>query len=106
VTLNDPAYIEAAQALARRMAAAGDDSPGDDPTDARLAAGYRMALLRAPGPATLEALRTLYDEAYHHYEATPEDASTLGVAGDDAAHAALTVAANTILNLDAFVTKE
>ena len=65
VTLNDPAYVEAAQALARRMAAAAKQ-----PVE-RLRSGYRMALFRDPPPGTLATLRSLYDGAIAHYRADP-----------------------------------
>src|SRR5262249_35659952 len=42
VTLNDPVYIEAAQALARRMAAASGDAV------AKAAFGFRLTLTRPP----------------------------------------------------------
>ncbi len=76
VTLNDPAYWEAAEALAARMEEAAD-SPEE-----QSAAGYLMALGRPPSEATRQTLASLAED-------TP-----------------LPVVANTILNLDAFLTKE
>ena len=76
VTLNDPAYWEAAEGLARRMAAAAD-SPA-----AQAAFGYELALGRPPSDATRATLTALAEDA------------------------PLPVVANTILNLDAFLTKE
>ena len=135
ITLNDPVYVEAAVALARRMQKAASDAPEE-----QLRAGYRLALQRDPPEATLEPLMSLYETALAQYRASPEDAAALvhikenafaGYEeaqqtdyGSEAAYAsrepasqaragsaspeegALTVAANAILNLDAFLTKE
>src|SRR5207342_1210973 len=43
VSLNDPVYIEAAQALARRMVAEGGNTPAD-----RARHGFRLVLARPP----------------------------------------------------------
>src|SRR5437667_5903944 len=50
VTLNDPVYIEAAQALARRMAA----HPGDPKQ--KTAFGFRLALTRPPSDREMQRL--------------------------------------------------
>jgi len=97
VGLNDPVYVETAQALANRMAEAGEEIP------AQLSAGYRHALGHDPDPATLSDLFSLFNEALAHYEAHEEDAQAMG---GTAVQAALAVVANTILNLDSFVMKE
>ena len=76
VTLNDPAFWEAAEALADRMGRAGST------TTEHVTAGYRMALGREPSADTRQTLVDLADNA------------------------SLPVAANAILNLDAFLTKE
>jgi len=99
VTLNDPAYVEAAQALARRMHASSA-------VEAQLRTGYRLALARDPDAETLQALRDLYDEAAQYYASDPVAATAMSSRDEAPEHAALTVVANAILNLDAFVTKE
>ena len=106
VTLNDPAFVEAAQALARRMI--DETPPGDDtlPIDTWLTKGYTLALAQPPDAQTLEALRTLYEEAVHHYTTAPDDATAMSGAAPAPEPAALTVVANAILNLDGFVMKE
>ncbi|GAB5518027.1 MAG: hypothetical protein RhofKO_02780 [Rhodothermales bacterium] len=88
VTLNDPVYVEAAQALARRM----EDAAAT--IDNRLRHGYRLALAEPPSEATLDQLRHLYTQAHLHYGETP-----------DASHQALTQVASVLLNLDAFMVK-
>lgn len=76
VTLNDPAFWEAAEGLAAKMKASGG-STGD-----QIKVGYRMALARDPSPETLTALIQLAKDS------------------------SLPVVANTILNLDEYLTKE
>jgi len=55
--LNDPVYVEATQAFARRVLA---ETPGRD-TDARLTHAFRLAVARSPRPEELAILRRLYD---------------------------------------------
>ena len=57
VTLNDPVYVEAAQALARRMIAAGATSQD------KIRAGYKACLARVPNDAEIARLTKLHDEA-------------------------------------------
>ena len=116
VTLNDPVYVEAAQALAGRMMAEG----GPDLQD-KLARGYRLALVREPEPKALRTLQALYHDALVHYRDRPDEGAALvhpvadttapplalaEEAAGQAEKAALTVVANAILNLDAFMMKE
>ena len=116
VTLNDPVYVEAAQALAERMRKeAGPDVRG------RLERGYRLALVREPAPEALRTLQALYDDALAHYRDRPDaGAAFVHPVADttapplvraeetsaNAEEAALVVVANAILNLDAFMMKE
>ncbi|MEQ9443445.1 MAG: DUF1553 domain-containing protein [Cyclobacteriaceae bacterium] len=98
VTLNDPVYVEAAQALARQMQGAGKAS------EEQLRFGYERALAHTIETEKLEKLETLYQEAKQYYQENPEE--VVEMAGEeDVALAALTVVANAILNLDEFVTK-
>ena len=113
VTLNDPVFVEAAAALARRMREDGGAS-----VDGRIRAGYRRALLIDPPDETLLALRKLYDGALAEYRTNATLAGGLfknidvrAPAADqrdsgDPETAALTVVANAIMNLDSFLTKE
>jgi hypothetical protein len=107
VTLNDPVYIEAAQALARRIL----QQPGDD--QQRLAWAFEQALLREPSAAELQSLTELLTDA--RSAATADEAAAARLATDplgplpegiktiDAA--AFTVVANVILNLDEMLMK-
>ncbi len=106
VTLNDPVYIEAAQALARRIVRASDE----DASGIRFA--FQQTLLREPNEAEtqrllklLNELRTYYDA--HGEEATPMATNPLGPMPADLSSkvtieslAAWTVISNVILNLD------
>ena len=105
VTLNDPVYVEAAQALARRMVREGGST---DPE--RAVRGFRLVLARQPSPAESERLVRLHDQALAGFKNDPDEAKklatdplgpvpadlTIGI--DDLA--AWTVVANVILNLD------
>ena len=95
VTLNDPVFVEAAQALARRM----DHENG-------ITTGYILALAHPPLPAEEAALQALHDDALRHYTEVPDDIPHMTSGASSARLAATTVVANAILNLDAFLTKE
>jgi hypothetical protein len=107
VLLNDPVFVECAQALARKMNACGAAA-----LDEQIAFGLRAALLREPRPAEIAALVSLYRERLEVYR--PDAAAAEKFASDplgplpsgtDVAHlAALTAVANVILNLDEFLT--
>ena len=92
VTLNDPAHLEFAQALARRMAAHAPDLPP------RLAHGWEIVTLEVPDPETLDTLTRLYQDALAEIKANPGDTAKLA---DSPEQAALVLVANTILNSDA-----
>jgi hypothetical protein len=108
VLLNDPVFVECAQALARKM-----DACGNGALDEQIAAGLRTALLREPRPAEIAALGDLYRERIAVYRQDAAAAEKLACdplgplpPGADPAHlAALTAVANVILNLDEFLTK-
>lgn len=106
VTLNDPVFLEAAAGLARRMTT--------DAADARSRAeqGLRLALVRPPRDGECEPLLRLQQTAQKRFESDSEQAETLvaacrGDRGDlpAAEFAAWIVVANSILNLDEFLTR-
>jgi hypothetical protein len=102
--LNDPVYIEAAQALARRILA---ESSSADP-QARLAWGFRLCLSRAPEPTESERLLALYSQEIARFRADDKAAQTMAGAkspADAAEIAAWTVVANVLLNLDETLNK-
>jgi hypothetical protein len=108
VTLNDPAFVEAAQALARRMAR----EAGSDSRD-RIRHGVRLAVVREPESREIDALVSLYDRRVTYYRGHRVEALKLATEplgplpdGWDAAElAALTSVGNVILNLDEFLTR-
>ena len=92
VTLNDPAHIEAARGLAERMR-----GHSEDPAE-QLRHGFFLVTQKPADPATLADLQQLLQEAAELYAADPETAAKLAASP---AQAALVLAANTLLNLDA-----
>jgi hypothetical protein len=103
VTLNDPCYVEAAQALGRRMCKDGGGS-----TESKAAHGFRLCLARPPREAELRRLVSVYESAESRYAADPAAATAMatdplgklpdGMEAPEAA--AWTVVANVLLNLD------
>ncbi|MEC7565993.1 MAG: DUF1553 domain-containing protein, partial [Planctomycetota bacterium] len=108
VTLNDPVYVEAAQALARRMMAEGGETISQ-----RLTYGFRLALSRPPHDQERQRLEALYVSVQQQYAEDPDSAMELatiplgplpeGVDADVAA--AWTVVGNVLLNLDETLAK-
>ncbi|MEX0716327.1 MAG: PSD1 and planctomycete cytochrome C domain-containing protein [Planctomycetaceae bacterium] len=108
VTLNDPVYVEAAQAFARRIVREG----GDDVRD-RLTFAFRACVARPPEPRELDRLEAAYVEQLAHYRADAEAAKTMASGilplDDETADlpelAAWTVIGNVLLNLDETLTR-
>ncbi len=96
VTLNDPAFVEAAQALGRALLA----HPGD--TRAKLDHGVRRTLARPATAPELDRLMKLHADTRARYADKPADAEKLaGPGGGPAAdRAAWAVVGNVLLNLD------
>jgi hypothetical protein len=102
VTLNDPVFVEAAQGLARRIAAQAG-SPR-----AKVDHAFRLVLTRRPREAEAARLVALYERARRELALTPQKATDLASnplgplpPGADAADlAAWTVVGNVLLNLD------
>ncbi|MEZ5304354.1 MAG: PSD1 and planctomycete cytochrome C domain-containing protein [Verrucomicrobiales bacterium] len=94
VTLNDPVYLEAAQAFAGRMKREG----GGD-AKAWIAFGIESATSREPDPQDIATFAQLYADAQAELA---NDAAAAKQLGDDPA---LTIVANTLLNLDAALTR-
>jgi hypothetical protein len=108
VTLNDPVYVEAAQALARRIVREGGTTAED-----RAHYGLRLCLGRPPRPEQVRQVVTLFEAGLAHYRQDADAARKLATDPlgplpeclDPAELAAWTVAANVLLNLDGVLTK-
>ena len=108
VTLNDPVYVEAAQALARRVLKDGGGS-----LESRARHAFRLCLIRPPSDQELRRLVELYQKARTDFAANPKEAVALATdplgpapAGMDTNDlAAWTVVSNVLLNLDEMLAK-
>ncbi|WZO99405.1 PSD1 and planctomycete cytochrome C domain-containing protein [Isosphaeraceae bacterium EP7] len=108
VTMNDPVYVEASQALARRMVREGGS---DDRSRARF--GLELCLGRPATDDQVDRIEQLYRGERDHYRSHSEDAKALateplgplpeGMAADELA--AWTTIANVLLNLDGVLTR-
>ncbi|KAB2663553.1 MAG: DUF1553 domain-containing protein, partial [Verrucomicrobia bacterium] len=107
VTLNDPVYLEAAQALARRMAAAGSTAA------AKATLGFRLCLGRVPTEPELAGILRLFEKSRERFAAGVDKAKVfatkplgdLPAGADPVELAAWTVVGNTYLNLDEMLMK-
>jgi len=91
VTMNDPAHIEAAQGLAKRMMAAGSS------LEEQLNHGILLATQQKVEDGVIAELASLHADAAAAYRDRPEESAKLG---DSPEAAAMVLVANTILNLD------
>lgn len=103
VTLNDPVYVEAAQALARRIRKEGGNS-----TESRVRYGFQLALTRPPSDHEQTRLVRLFEQAREQYANQLAEAKLLATdplgplpeGADPADLAAWTLVGNVLLNLD------
>ncbi len=108
VTLNDPVYLELAQALGRRIVKEGGIT-----TESRIQYALNLVTGRPARAEQAVTLQQLYTEELAHYRTAPDDAKKLATEplgvlpeGMDAAEQAVwTVVANVLLNLDSVLTK-
>jgi hypothetical protein len=103
VTLNDPVYLEASQALGRRMVG-NSDNVAD-----RMRYGFRLCMARFPNEAELDRLVKLFEETRADYakdnsdkakKMATEPIGPLPDGANVADMAAWTTVANVLLNLD------
>ncbi|GAA5506697.1 DUF1553 domain-containing protein [Novipirellula caenicola] len=107
VTLNDPVYIEAAQALARRTVAAAET------TESRIRFIFQTTLIRNPYPAEITRIAQLVEEVRSAFSDDPDAAKQMATdpigavpEGVDVVDlAAWTVVGNVMLNLDELLMK-
>jgi hypothetical protein len=108
VTMNDPVFVEASQALARRIAREGGSSPQE-----RAAFGLALCLARPPSAEQVDAVVKLYESELAHYRSDTTAATKLATEPlgalpdglDPTEAAAWTVVANVLLNLDGVLMK-
>ena len=108
VTMNDPAYVEASQALARRIIAEGGAINQE-----RAAWALRLCLARPAAQAQIDAIVALFESELAHFKtdaAAAEKMATeplgkLPQGVDPAEAAAWTVVANVLLNMDGVLMK-
>jgi hypothetical protein len=107
--MNDPVYLECAQALAKRMLNEGGTTP-----EQRAAYGLRLCIARKPAADEVRKLTALAEKEMARYQQDSESARKfVKFAGaetkeqtDSTELAAWTVVANVLLNLDEFVMKQ
>jgi mono/diheme cytochrome c family protein len=98
VTLNDPAFVEAAGHLAQRMEAEGGTMIRD-----KINYGYRLLMFRDMADTKIDVLQRLYNESLQQSTvASASEASATNIPSPDTA---MLVVANTLLNLDEVLTK-
>ncbi len=108
VTLNDPVYVECAQALARRIIKEGGTTARD-----RAKFGLELCLCRPAESQQIDRLLALHDHELDRYRDDSNAAQKLAVdplgllpnGMDTADAAAWTVCANVLLNLDGVLSK-
>ncbi|HQZ63945.1 MAG TPA: PSD1 and planctomycete cytochrome C domain-containing protein [Planctomycetaceae bacterium] len=109
VLMNDTQYVEASRKLAARML-----SEGGDTAASRLSFGFQLCTARMPTEQELDVLTQVHSEQLSHYKENPAEADKLLVIGaspradgmDSVEHAAMTMMANLMLNLDETITRE
>jgi hypothetical protein len=103
VTMNDPVYVEAAQALAKRtMNLEGS-------LEDRVTFLFRRCLVRPPTSAEVARLVKLYKDAHARFRKDAgkanQFAGPLTAMVDPASHAAMTLVASVVMNLDEMLMK-
>lgn len=93
--LNDPAYLEAAKGLGKRMMSRDTDA-------ARVAVGFRLATCRAPTPTEVARLTKLAGQLRARYR---EDLGAAKALGGSLEGAVWMMVGNVLLNLDETITK-
>ncbi len=109
VTLNDTQFVEAARHFAERMIFEGGKTTGD-----RIEYGFRLATARRPTASEQKVLADVLASALEQYTTDVELAKALLAHGESARdptldlsqHAAWTILASAILNLDETLTRE
>jgi hypothetical protein len=107
--LNELTFVEAARQLGARMIREGGASDRE-----RIQYGFQLVIARLPSERELDILQRGLADDILRYQSDPDAAKQLLALGesapvadlDAATHAAYTLLANVLLNLDEFVTRE
>lgn len=107
--MNNKLFIEAARCLAERMWIPSKGIP-----EIAIKAGYQIAVGRAPEPAELRIMKKTHGTFLAHFRKQPTEAKRLLAIGEKprdasipiADHAAMTMLANILMNLDETISKE
>jgi Protein of unknown function (DUF1553) len=100
VTLNDPVFVEAANALARITAQKSDD------INDQINYAFQKALLRIPSDQEMDIMKNLYQEVNLDKESNEEMKLEVASMDREVLKTPMSVVANAILNLDEFVTRQ
>ena len=108
ITLNDPAFVEAAAALGRRMLTEAGPT-----NEERADYGFRLVLIRPPSEGEVQRLAAMYEVTRRHFENEAGEAKSLlesanvqvSMNQNPIELAAWTIVGNVLLNLDETVTK-
>ncbi|MCF6312985.1 MAG: DUF1553 domain-containing protein [Verrucomicrobiales bacterium] len=108
VTLNDPVYVEIAQAMARRIIKEGGKTNAE-----RIRFALQLVLVRPPSKTEQQVIATLFQKELNNFKQNPAAAKTLATnkgenktaATDPIQLATWTAITNILLNLDAVLTK-
>ncbi|MEZ6197029.1 MAG: PSD1 and planctomycete cytochrome C domain-containing protein [Planctomycetota bacterium] len=108
VLLNDETYLEAARAFAERLLAPEGQSDAE-----RLARGFEIAVARRPNAREAERIAAILDDQRQRFADRAEDASKILAHGasprrmdlEPREHAAWTLVASVLLNLDETMTR-
>jgi hypothetical protein len=112
VMLNDVQFVEAARQLAARMLQNGSSSK-DENWNETLDRGFLLTLARKASPTEQSILEQLYEQSLQYYEANTEATTALLNQGESSnpeglsanEHAAWTIIASTLLNMDEVITR-
>ncbi len=101
VTLNDPVFIECSKKLAEKMIL-------QPSLDSQIGKGYSLLFSQKIDNQKLEILKNLYEKSLKDYQKMPQNAQELVGKKDKNTNqqAAMITVANTLLNLDEFITKQ
>ncbi|MBL8229328.1 MAG: PSD1 domain-containing protein [Bryobacterales bacterium] len=101
-TLNDPAFFEMSQALAKRVIAEGGTSERS-----RIEYAFRLCTSRLPKPSEVDTLQGWIEKERGYFKQHGAEASRLAPgSGDPTQQAAWVMLSNVLLNLDETLTKE